>query len=181
MSQYLENESQFEEQVVAHLSSGHRIIIRKNSCSHNGFIGRRKPDLVTIEENLEIVAWEIKSPRECSNNDRKYHFWFRHPTPANDYLRSCRAIYSSDTLLSWKIRGWCIVIDCELRYWIERQGNQDSWRLPFTHTLPLTQCGIAAPRQEIEPLKSALRHLNVFERWDFSVTDNIVICRGTLQ
>lgn len=181
MYQHLANESQFEERVIAHLSTAHRIILRKNSQMYNGFIGRRKPDLVTIEENLEFVVWEIKSPLECLNNDRNYHFWLNHPTPDTDYLREGRNVHASNASLPLEVRGWCVVIDCELRYWIQNQGNSDAWRLPFSYASAISQCGIAAPVAESDSIERALNHLSIIGRWNLSVEGNLILCRGILQ
>lgn len=111
----MENENQFEQRVVNHLLSASRIIIKKNTSNCCGFTGRRKPDLVTIETNLELKVWELKSPKECSGIQSVNHMWLRHPNSQSDYIAQIRERHANNTQLPVNVRGWCVVIDGELR------------------------------------------------------------------
>ena len=144
----IQNEQQFENEVADYFWRQNKIVIRKNTRNRRGFIGRRKPDIVTIEPNLNIIPWELKSPRECIGNDNIGYMWFRHPNPDSDYISECRETYLNLSRLPVIIRGWSIVIGCELRYWVDHYNNlpsHDSWRLPFDYQGDMTLGGIVAP------------------------------------
>ena len=170
----MENEIMFERRVVDQLSSTPRIILRKNSASCRGFTGRRKPDLVSIESDLELIVWELKSPIECSNICNERNMWLRHPTPGSDYIATTRERHAGNTTLPVNVRGWCVVIDGELRYWINNHGN--SWKLPFDYTNRLSKAAIAAPADQKRAIDRALRHLGL--NWQVWIAHNIVFAQG---
>ena len=174
-------EREFEDMAAEFLGTTNRIILRKNGSCRNGFVGRRKPDLVTIESNLEIISWELKSPAECSNNDRLNHFWFKHPSRYRDYIASKREVHKNNHDICTKVRGWCIVIDGELRYWIESQGKPEAWRLPFDFAHRLKIRGIIAPLEEKEFIYQALDNLGIKDLWEDFSDQNVFYIFGPLD
>jgi hypothetical protein len=181
MANPLENEAAFEDRVMNYLSDDSRLIIRKNTATRRGFVGRRKPDLVTIERNLLIVVWELKSPLECNGNDQEGHIWLRHPQPSSDYLTTRRNRHASNTIISAKVRGWCVVVDAELRYWLETHNQPQAWRLPFEYNPVLINAAVAAPASEACAIKEALDHLRLATCWNFLTHNDLVIARGVLD
>ncbi|MHC4192380.1 MAG: hypothetical protein ACYSUB_22370 [Planctomycetota bacterium] len=174
-------EREFEDRAAEYLETTNRIILRKNGSNRNGFIGRRKPDLVTIERNLKIISWELKSPSECLDSDRLNHFWFKHPTPNKDYIASKRDVHKNNHDIGINVRGWCIVIDGELRYWIENQGKPEAWRLPFDYAHDLKIGGIIAPLEEKEFIYQALDYLGIKDLWEEFSDQNVFYIYGPVD
>jgi hypothetical protein len=179
MTNTVENEIAFENRVVDCLSTCRSLIIRKNGRDHRGFIGRRKPDLVTIERDLTIFVWELKSPSECDGNDRESHLWLRHPTPNADYISEERQRHSGDMTIDCKTRGWCVVLDGELRYCLRNYDQPGTWRLPFEYHGVMTKAALAAPTSERESIEGTIQHLQL-EGWTISTQSDIVIAKGPL-
>ena len=173
---------QFEDRVVNCLLREGNAVIRQNSPSRGqiGFVGLRKPDLLSINPELQITVWELKSPAECTGIDHRNrsHMWFRHPTPTRDYISELRQSYRQNESIPAQVAGWCIVLKGELAYWCRNSGT--AWRHPII--VPPGRsilAGVAAPFDQQDNIKKALRHLG-WMRWQNSDYSGITFLKGCI-
>lgn len=177
-----EASNHFENLIANYLLMQGSIVIRPNSPSRNqlGFVGYRKPDLLSIDLSLRITVWELKTLAECRglDNANRTHIWFRHPTPDSDYISDLRRSFSSNYSISPQVAGWCIVLQGELAYWCRNIGIK--WRHPLMTPPGMTiLAGVAAPIDQQESITTALQHLH-WMNWEHSTQSEMTIHRGSL-
>ena len=172
---------EFENQVVGHLVAAGQLVIRQHSPARNvlGFMGRRKPDLLSIGPTLQITVWELKSASECSGieNEARNHMWFRHPQSEYDYISSVRTSFADNRQLSAPIAAWCIVLKGELAYWL---NPPLSWRHPLVgQATNALQAGLAAPVAQAQNIQDALHNLS-WNSWAVESTDTVTYHTGVI-
>lgn len=174
--------TQFEDQIANILLQEGNVVIRPNSPSrgHIGFMGRRKPDLMSISPELQITVWELKSQAECNglDNPNWNHIWFRHPTPDGDYISDIRQTFRQDDSITIGGAGWCIVLQGELAYWCHNMGT--TWRHPLM--IPSensVHAGVAAPISQQAHITTALQHLG-WEDWAHSTQRTVTLHWGSI-
>ena len=177
-----ETSHQFEDLIAHCLLLESSIVIRQNSPSRNqlGFVGHRKPYLLSIDLNLHITVWELKSLSECRglDNANRNHIWFRHPTPSSDYISDLRQNFLQNNSILAQVAGWCIVLKGELAYWCRNIGS--AWRHPLV--IPPGSrilAGVAAPIDQQENITTALQYLG-WTNWEHSTQSGMTIHRGSL-
>jgi hypothetical protein len=173
---------QFENQITNCLRQAGNIVICPNSPSRGqlGFVGHRKPDLLSIDPNLRLTVWELKTQAECTgiDNASRNHIWFRHPTPSRDYISEVRQRFRQDDSILAPVAGWCIVLQGELAYWYRNIGTD--WRHPLEMPLEGTiLAGVAAPLAQHENITTALQHL-CWINWEHSTQSGMTIHSGSL-
>lgn len=174
--------SQFEDLIAGILVHDGNVVIRPNSPSRNhiGFVGRRKPDLLTLSPELQLTVWELKTLAECSRNDNanRTHIWFRHPSPDDDYIQETRLTFTQNTSISTGVAGWCIVMKGELAYWLTKMGTE--WRHPLTlPALTTVLAGIAAPINQQEYILMAIQHLG-WQNWASKTQNEVTMHWGPI-
>jgi|GEM_PF-5158668 len=174
--------NQFEDLIAGILVQDGNVVIRPNSPSrkHIGFVGRRKPDLLSLSPELQITIWELKTAVECNRNDNasRTHIWFRHPSPEHDYISEIRQTFTQNTSISTGAAGWCIVLKGELAYWLTGMGTE--WRHPLTLPEPRTVlAGVAAPIIQQEYILAALQNLG-WQNWESKTQSGVTMHCGPI-